>query len=245
MENILSEILSWEKILKNTKKIRYSLKILSNYFDSIKKYKNSFEVLFFEELRSQFDRILEMSLNKEKIFSAQVLWSGIKNKKFLLSVFVTNGWVKNLDKKRLALISKKEIKSKKIKTKKCFGIVNEKTTKNGYLNIEMNFWNWKNFKITTQPIQIVIFNQTSGLVGLVREFDVLNSFKNISSNLKPLILSSQFNNLKKEAITINYSDKIHLLKHFNGSQFRAIVSFLKTDVTLIQAPLVQEKQEQF
>jgi len=236
MENILSEILSWEKILKNTKKIRYSLKILSNYFDSIKKYKNSFEVLFFEELRSQFDRILEMSLNKEKIFSAQVLWSGIKNKKFLLSVFVTNGWVKNLDKKRLALISKKEIKSKKIKTKKCFGIVNEKTTKNGYLNIEMNFWNWKNFKITTQPIQIVIFNQTSGLVGLVREFDVLNSFKNISSNLKPLILSSQFNNLKKEAITINYSDKIHLLKHFNGSQFRAIVSFLKTDVTLIQGP---------
>jgi len=129
MENILSEILSWEKILKNTKKIRYSLKILSNYFDSIKKYKNSFEVLFFEELRSQFDRILEMSLNKEKIFSAQVLWSGIKNKKFLLSVFVTNGWVKNLDKKRLALISKKEIKSKKIKTKKCFGIVNEKNDK--------------------------------------------------------------------------------------------------------------------
>merc|ERR1712195_181136 len=55
-------------------------------------------------------------------------------------------------------------------------------------------------------------------------------------NLKPLILSSQCNNLKNEAITINYSNKIHLLKHFNESQFRAIVSFLKMDVTLIQGP---------
>ena len=236
MENILKEILSWEKILKNSKKIRYNLKILSNHFDSIKKYKNSFEVLFFEELRSQFDRILEANSYKEKVFSAQILWSGVKNKKFTISVIVTNDWIKNLNKKRLALISKKTIENKKIKMKRCFGIVNEKMAKNQFLNIEMDYWNWKYFKPNIHLIQIMIFNQTSGLVGLVREFDVLNSFKHISLNLKPMILSSQFYTLKQEKINIKYSHKIHLLKHFNRSQIKAMISFLKTDVTLIQGP---------
>ena len=100
----------------------------------------------------------------------------------------------------------------------------------------MNFINWKNFKKKKQIIDIIIFKQTSGIVGMVREFDVLNSIKNITPTIKNLILSSKDNYSKEGEKLVNFVDKIHLLKHFNRSQVEAIVSFLKTNITLIQGP---------
>lgn len=235
MEDILTEILSWENILKNEKKIRYKLNKISNCFRSIKKYKNSFEALFFEELKSQFDRILEKNLSKEKTLFARVISTGIKNKKFILNGIVTKGHIHDLDKRKLALIIKKEIKNNKPKIEKCFGIVDKKITRSGNLFLEMNFINWKNFK-KKQFINIIIFKQTSGLMGMIGEFDVLNSIKNINPVIKNLILTSKDNYSKREEKLINFVDRIHLLKHFNRSQVEAIISFLKTNITLIQGP---------
>ena len=73
MNIILKEILSWENVLNNKKKIRYKLEYLGNIFKSSENYKNSFELLYFEELKSQFDKILESSLNKEKSYSGKII----------------------------------------------------------------------------------------------------------------------------------------------------------------------------
>ena len=55
---------------------------MEKYFKTILKYKNSFESLFFEELRCQIDKILEINLNKEKIFKGKVLVKKAKKKNF-------------------------------------------------------------------------------------------------------------------------------------------------------------------
>jgi superfamily I DNA and/or RNA helicase len=235
MDDILNEVLSWEKILKDGKNIRYELKSISNSFRTIKEYKNSFESLFFEELKSQFDRILETNLNREKTILARVLGSGIKNKKFILTVSITKGFVKEIDKKKLALVIKKDNDGKKTKFQKCFVTISNKISKNGVLFLEMSFSNWINFNKKFQMINIVIFNQFFGLTGMVKEFNVLNSMENLKFNIKSIILSPK-NNLSKKKEKIMDWDKIHLLVHFNLSQIKAIISFLKTDITLIQGP---------
>ena len=236
MENILNEILSWKDILKNHKKSRYDLKPIENHFSSFEKYKLSFENMFYEELKSQFKRILEISLNKEKILSARVLWSGIRNKKFIINAILVNGLLKESDSKRLALvISKKKINQKQ-KSKKAFAIIRRNLTNNKILLLEINFLWWKEFKEKNQIFKIILFKQTSGFLGLVREFEALNSFKNIGSQIGQIILSPRQDVSIFGGLKVDLLDKFHLRHHFNGSQIKAIISFLKYDITLIQGP---------
>jgi hypothetical protein len=123
MEEILFEVLSWKTVLRQSKKIKYHLKTLDNCFANIKVYKTLFETLFFEELRSQFDRIVETNLNKEKILTGYIMNQTIRNKKFYINIFLTTGLVNDINKDGLVLIITRKIFEKKPKIKKCFGIL--------------------------------------------------------------------------------------------------------------------------
>ena len=236
MENFLEEILGWKNILENSKKINYDIKTLENYFNSIEHYKNSYESLCFEELRAQFDRLLEINLNKEKILLGKIINKETKCKKFLINVFLKRGWVQNSSGKRLSLVIKKNLK-KKIMVQKYFGVINEtKPTNKGIISIEVGFSNWKNNFQPDELIQVILFKQTSGFVELLKEFNVLNSIENIGLRLRNAILSSQIILANKKKKKINFTSKFHLLTHFNKSQLEAIVSFLDNDITLIQGP---------
>ena len=235
MNIILKEILSWENVLNNKKKIRYKLEYLGNIFKSSENYKNSFELLYFEELRSQFDKILESSLNKEKSYSGKIIDKNIKNKKFLVEIFIIKDLVQNFNNKSLVLITKKKIYKKEESHIQFFGIINKSTNKNGNFSIEVDFPNWTSLSRKNEIIQITILNQITGLLEMVKEFDALSNFKHIEFNLKNIILlPKHINSCKK--LHIDFLDKVHLMQHFNKSQLRAIVSFLKTDMTLIQGP---------
>jgi hypothetical protein len=104
MEEILFEALGWKTVLRQFKKIKYNLKTLDNCFANIKVYKTLFETLFFEELRSQFDRIVEINFNKEKIFTGYIMNQIMRNKKFYINIFLTIGHTNNINKDGLVLI---------------------------------------------------------------------------------------------------------------------------------------------
>jgi len=236
MEEILFEAIGWRTVFKQTKKIKYNLKIVDNYFTSIELYKTLFETLFFEELRGQFDRIIETNLNKEKILTGLIIERTIRNKKFLLNVFLTKGTVIDLSRERLVLIITEKILEKNTKSRKCFGIIRRAPNKDRTVLLEINYLNWKNFNEKKQEIQFMLFGQTSSFVGMTKEFDVLNSLDHINSVLIKFILSGKPSFGKRNKNKIYSLDKIHLLNHFNKSQTNAIIAFLSNDITLIQGP---------
>ena len=236
MEDISFEVLSWENVLVNNKKIRYELKSIDNHFKTILKYKNSFEGLYFEELRNQIDRMLEGNVSREKILQGKFLLKKFQKKKFILMIQLFDELRNELQEKNLVLVVFDKSEQKISKSKKIFGIVAEKTNKKKVLLIETNFSNWKDFNRDVEFLQIIIIKQASKLMELVKEVKVLSSLKNASSDLKSAILLPQKRNFKLKKNEIIFPNINHLLIHFNKSQIKAIVSFFKNDITLIQGP---------
>jgi hypothetical protein len=126
MEEILFEAISWKTVLRQSKKIKYNLKTLDNCFENIKVYKTLFETLFFEELRSQFDRIVEINLNREKILTGYIMNQTMRNKKFYINILLTKGHINDINRDGLVYIITRIIIGKKPKIKKCFGIIEKK-----------------------------------------------------------------------------------------------------------------------
>ena len=236
MEEILFEALSWKTVLRQSKKVKYNLKTLDNSFANIKVYKTLFETLFFEELRSQFDRIVEINLNKEKILTGYIINQIMRNKKFYINIFLTKGHIDDINKDGLVFIITKKIFQEKTKIKKCFGIIKKKLNKDKTILLEINYLNWKNFNQKKQYIQFIVFGQTSGFAGITKEFDVINSVEDIKPSLLKIILLPRPIFGKERKNRMYNKDKIHLLKHFNKSQTSAINAFLYSDITLIQGP---------
>ena len=235
MDHILSEVLSWGNTLSNNKKIRYDLEKMSNNFKTILNYKNSFEGLFFEELRCQIDKILEGNLNKEKILLGKILWKEVRKKTLVIMVQLSNNLKHDLSERSLVIILLKKIDGKKTKFKRYFGIVFEKT-KQKKLLIQINYAYWKDYTENEDLIQIIDIKQTFRFMELTKEINALNSMKDIHVKLKNIILMPQLNYINRRKINISLPYKNHLLVHFNLSQIKAIGSSFKNHITLIQGP---------